>query len=83
MQEEKTESEIIAQGRYGRLLSEPGDRVLGFCPCPEHRGVQPGVLVRLNMCGDIHVTLNLLTPSTEISALIPTSHALNCHGFDN
>lgn len=57
------------------------------CRCPRHSGVQPDVLVRWNdnhsVCSDIRVTLNLLTPSAEISALIPTSHALNFYGFDN
>lgn len=51
------------------------------CQCLKHRGVQPDVLVRFNGCNDIHVTPDLLTPSTAISTLIPTSHTLNFYGL--
>lgn len=51
------------------------------CQCLEHSGVRLDVLVRLNACSDIHVTPDLLTPSTAISALILTFHILGFHGL--
>lgn len=51
------------------------------CQCLKHSGVHLDVLVRLNVCSDIHVTPDLLTPSNAISALILTSHTLGFHGL--